>query len=148
MAASPTPDSTAADAAANDSLLHLLAVWLLVGGSLLRLGTALYQVGPAVPLTEIEAALLFETVVVAALWVAGFRPTIGAAALYFVAEQAAYIVFVLVAFGSEPEPLLDAGVHALSIAVAAAFSFTDTGREFRGWLREQAWRLLRTRAVE
>jgi hypothetical protein len=147
--AQPTRPSMDDAGHASVSLGHLLLVWVLVGASLARLGTTLHRsTAAAIPLTEVSTGLLLGTVAVAVLWATGFRPPVTDAVLYFVTEQAGYLLLAVALLGSETGPLLDAGVHALSISGAAAFSFTDTGRETRGWLREQAWRLLKTQTVD
>ncbi|MDL0139032.1 hypothetical protein PNP85_05890 [Halobacterium salinarum] len=90
--------------------------------------------------------MLFETIAVAALWVAGFRPSLRASTLYFVVEQAVYLLLALAFLGAEPGPWRAVGFHVLSIAGAALLSFTDGGRQSRRWLRHQGWRLLKRAA--
>lgn len=90
--------------------------------------------------------MLFATVAVAALWVASFRPSLRASILYFVVEQAVYLLLALAFLGAEPGPWRAAGFHVLSIAGAATLSFTDPGRRSRRWLRQGGWRLFKRAA--
>lgn len=90
--------------------------------------------------------MLFATVIVAALWVAGFRPSLQASVLYFVVEQAMYLLLALAFLGAEPGPWRAAGFHSLSIAGAGTLSFTDAGRRSRRWLRHRGWQLLKRAA--
>lgn len=132
------------------SLGHLLLVWLLVGGSLVGLGIDLHGALPVdAPPAAINAGLVFGTVAVAALWAAGFRPSLRASLLYFVLQYAAQLLlFVVVVFpGPAASPWADVAVHALSIAVAGALSFTDPGHRTLGWLRDQCWRLFESQTV-
>ena len=144
---SSTPRTQHDDPREAPSLVHLLLVWFLVGGSFVGLGIDLHHALPAdVPLTAINAGLVFGTVVVAALWVAGFRPSLRASVGYFLLQNAAQLLLLIVVV-SAVSPWTEVAVRALSIAFAGALSFTDPGRRTLGWLRDRCQRLFESQAV-
>ncbi|WP_353633916.1 hypothetical protein ABSL23_12235 [Halobacterium sp. NMX12-1] len=129
------------------SLVHLLLVWFLVGGSFVGLGIDLHgALSVDAPPAAINAGLVFGTVVVAALWVAGFRPSLRASVGYFLLQNAAQLL-LLIAVVSAASPWTEVAVRALSIAFAGALCFTDPGRRTVGWLRDQCWQLFESQAV-
>jgi len=129
------------------SLGHLLLVWVLVGPSLAGLGGALSDALPlAAPVAPVNVGLLFGTVLVAALWTAGFRPSPRASAGYFVATHT--LQFLLVAstafltptgWGLSPGPAV--ALRCVSIAIPAALAFTALGERARAAVRASGRRV-------
>lgn len=114
----------------------------------MRLGLNLYWTAlAALPITAVGAGLVFGTIVIGALWVVGFRPSLRASALYFIVEQAIYLTVALVFLGANPGLWQEAGVSLLSISGAAMFSFTDVGRRGRRRLRNRGRQLLQSMAT-
>jgi hypothetical protein len=128
---------------------HLLLVWFLVGFSLMGLGLDLHQATPVtIPVSSLNAGLLFGTVVVVSLWIAGFRPSLGASAIYFTTQLIVHLVLALILAltlpGSTSEPWVDVGLRVLSIILAATLGFTTVGRRGRDRLRQQGQRLVQS----
>jgi len=135
-----TPGSGSAEQPSR--LGHLLAVWVLVGYSLIGLGWDLYRALVQTHLVSaIGAGLLFGTVTVVALWLGGFRPSIRASATYFLSQLGIHLLLAVVSAGVTLRPWRAVAIRLLSIAIAAAFSFTAAGSRSREWLRQ------RTRSV-
>jgi hypothetical protein len=109
-----------------DSLPRLLAFWLLVGFSLFGLGWDVADaLGPVVPLSGMGAGLLFGTIVVAVLWIAGVRPPLLASLGYFLAQPllALGLSLTLPAVGVTVDGWVAVAVRAASIALAALLAF-------------------------
>lgn len=134
----------------DSSLSHLLFVWYLVGSSLFGLG---WEIADAVPISVsislMSPGLLFGTVVVALLWIAGFRPSLSASGGYFIAEMGLH--FLLVLGGSlfllsegTLSPWQEVLLRSLSIALAAALVFTSSGRRVRGFIWKHGRKLVKT----
>lgn len=126
---------------------HLLVVSVLVGFPLDGLGLALVDaLSLAAPFASLEAGLLFGTVTVAVLWIAGFRPSLRASVGFFVATHALQLLFVtgsvfLIPTASGLSPWQEVGLRTLSIAIPAALAFTPLGTGVRTALRTQGRRL-------
>jgi hypothetical protein len=121
-----TDEERAETAGRPDSLPRLLAFWLLVGFSLFGLGWDVADaLGPTVPLSGMGAGLLFGTVVVAVLWIAGVRPPLLASLGYFLAQPllALGLSLTLPALGITVEGWAAVAVRAASIALAALLAF-------------------------
>jgi peptidoglycan/LPS O-acetylase OafA/YrhL len=117
---------------------HLLLVWLLVGYSFMALGWDLTEALPvAIPLAPIDAGLVFGTLVVCALWVAGVRPSLRVSLAYFgvhaVVRVAATLLYLAIP-GTTPGPWPEIGVDLVAILVAAACCLSGLGRQFLGGL--------------
>lgn len=135
-----TPRSTVQD----PSFSHLFLVWFLVGFSLMGLGWDLYEAVPvAFPVSSMGAGLLFGTIVVVSLWIAGFYPPLWGSAMYFITQLGFHLLLVLVLLGGTLGPWQDVGLRVLSIGLAATLSFTDFGRNGRKWLRQRGRSLLK-----
>ena len=143
-----TEQSGPRDTGQDSSFGSLLLVWFLVGLSLTGLGLDLHRALPVlIPVSPVNGGLLFGTVVVVALWIAGFRPPLRASTTYFFTQLAVHLLLALAFGGATPEPWRDVGLRVLSIGAAATVSFTDVGRRARNWLRQQGWRLLQSLAA-
>ncbi len=124
----------------DSSLLHLLLVWFLVGSSFFGLGWDIADVVPvSIPLSSMEAGLLFGTVVVSLLWTAGFRPPISASGGYFIAEMGLHFLVVLGAslflLAEGPlSPWHEVVSRSLSVGLAAGLVFTTPGRRIRRYV--------------
>ncbi len=130
------------------SLGGLLLVWFLVGFSLAGLGLDLHRaLSVSIPVSPVSGGLLFGTVVVVVLWIAGFRPSLQASTAYFLTQSAVHLLLVLAIGSATAEPWRDVSIRVLSISVAAAVSFTDVGRRLRNWVRQRSWRLLQSLAA-
>ncbi|WP_135805526.1 hypothetical protein [Halorussus marinus] len=132
------------------SLFHLVFVWLLVGPSVFGLG---WDVADAVPvsgpLSSMGAGLVFGTVVVAVLWIAGFRPSLSAGGGYFIAELASHALLTLggslfVVSEGTLSPWVEVSVRSLSITLAAALVFTSSGRRIRADIWKRGRNLVKT----
>lgn len=124
------------------SFLHLLVVWLLVGGSLFSLGE---EILGFLSVSRMSAGLLFGTLVVCTLWVVGFRPSIRASVAYFILEigcSALLFLPVVTLFGAI-DPGVLAVFEATTVAVAAVVVFTPVGPAIRDVVRRWATSLLR-----
>lgn len=126
---------------------HLLLVWVFLGVSLMGLGSDLYQaMSVAFPLSSLNAGLLFGTSVVISVWVAGFRPSLGASAVYFSTQLIVHllmtVMLALAVPGSTSGPWMDVILRGLSIIFATVLAFHTIGRQGADWLRQHGQRLL------
>ncbi|WP_115862920.1 hypothetical protein [Halorussus litoreus] len=143
-------DSSSTTGKRSPSFVHLLFVWFLVGSSFSSLGWSVADAVPvAGPVSSMEAGLLFATVVVVGLWLAGFRPSISTSAGYFIAETGLHYLLILgggllLFSGGARSPWQEILLRSLSIALAAALVFTDSGRRLRGLARGLARKLVKT----
>lgn len=134
----------------SSSFTHLLLVWFLVGSSFAGLGWDLADAIPVtVPISSMGAGLLFGTVLVAFLWVAGFRPSLWASGGYFIATNGLQFLFVassslFLPFGAALSPWEVVLLRSLSIAVPAALIFTNLGRQVRDSVRKQGRKIAKT----
>jgi hypothetical protein len=136
---------------ASDSLGHLVAVWALFGLSLWPLGTTLAEVLPVtLSLSGLGTGLLFGTVVVASLWVAGVRPSIRASAGYFVTELAVRLslLFGVALFLETFPPALELGYRLVPIGVATLLVFTAVGERLRECVRRRFRAVLKVPTAE
>jgi len=131
------------------TLAHLLLIWVLVGSPVANLGTRLAgALQIQAPVSAAWVGLLFGTVVVAALWVAGVRPALTAALAYFVAAHGlAFLVVVASPFvttsGLPPSSWSGVALTGLSVAIPAALLFTPLGGRVRDVVRTRARGLAR-----
>lgn len=134
----------------NSSFSRLLLVWFLVGPSLFGLGWDLADAVPVtVPVSSMGAGLLFGTVLVAFFWVAGFRLSLSASGGYFITEMGLQYLLILCGdlflfSGSMLSPWQEVLLRGLSIALAAAFVFTNSGRRVRDFVRKSGRKLVKT----
>lgn len=134
----------------DSSLSHLFLVWFLVGSSFFGLGWDVADAVPvSVPLSLMGAGLLFGTVVVALLWIAGFRPSLSASGGYFIAEMSFHFLLVLGgnfvrSSGATAPPWQEIALRCLSIALAAALVFTRSGRHARHFLWKRGRKFVET----
>ncbi|WP_128475940.1 hypothetical protein [Halorussus pelagicus] len=132
------------------SLVHFLFVWFLVGSSFFGPGWNIADAAPvSIPISSMEVGLLFGTVVVAVLWVAGFRPSISASGGYFIAETGLHYLLILgwslfLPFEETLPVWQDVSLSSLSIALAAALVFTSTGRQARHFIWKHGRKLVKT----
>ena len=134
----------------DSSLSHLLLVWFLVGSSFFGLG---WEIADAVPvsisISSAEAGLLFGTVVVALLWIAGFRPSLSASGGYFIAEMGLHYLLILggnlfLLSEGTLSPWQEVLLRSFSIALAAGLVFTSSGRQVRDFVRKCGRKLVKT----
>lgn len=105
------------------------------------LGVALVEALPVTaPVAPVNVGLLFGTVLVAALWTGGFRPSLRASAGYFVAMHT--MQFLLVAssvFFTSPDsglsPWQVVALQCVSITILAVLAFTVLGERARATVR-------------
>ena len=115
-------------------------------------GSDLYEATPvAIPDSSLNAGLLFGTLVVASLWIVGFRPSLGASVIYFTTQLIVHLLLVLTLAltlpGSTSEPWVEVSLRTLSIILAATLGFTTIGRRGRDWFRQHGQRLVESRTA-
>lgn len=131
------------------SLGRLLVVSLLVGFSLAGLGSDLLDViSVSLPVSSMGGGLVFGAAAVSSLWVAGFRPSLGASGAYFLGQLLASLLLTgafvaVVGSGASPEPWHEVGLRGLSIGLTATLCFTGVGGRVGNWVRRRGRTLLR-----
>ncbi len=128
--------STATDPAGRGpSFARMFLVWVFVGFSLTGFFAGLLD---ALPLSTLGGGLLLGT----ALWVAGVRPSLPVAVVYFFVESSLSLILVagLVSlFGpdSGPAPWLTVAGRGLAIALSGVVVFTGVGSLLLEWVRRR-----------
>ncbi|MFC7135798.1 hypothetical protein ACFQRB_02770 [Halobaculum litoreum] len=92
--------------------------------------------------------LLLATVVVAAAWVAGVRPSIRAGAAFLVVAAGVHLVATPGLSSAGLGAWATVAGRVLAVAVATALCLTPFGGAALGWLRERARTLLRVPPAE
>jgi len=134
----------------NSSFSRLFFVWILVGSSFFGLGWDLADVVPvSIPISSMGAGLLFGTLLVALLWIAGFRPSFSASGGYFIAEMSFHFLLVLggnvaLSSGATLPPWQAVLLRSISIALAVGLIFTRSGRQVRDFVWNRGWKLVKT----
>ena len=142
--------SSSRSAKSDSSFSRLLLVWFLVGSSFFGLGWDLADAVPVtIPVSSMGAGLLFGTVLVVLLWLAGFRPSLSASGGYFIAEMGFHYLLILASnlfLLSEAtlSPWQEVRLRSLSITLAVALVFTSSGRQVRRYLRRFGRKLVKT----
>jgi len=133
----------------SSSFRRLLLVSLLVGVSLAGLGSDLLgAISVSLPVSSMGGGLVFGTVVVSSLWVAGFRPSLAASGAYFLGQLVAHLLLsgafvAVVGSGASLESWHEVGLRSLSIGLTATLCFTGVGSRVGDWVRRRGRRLLR-----
>ncbi|MUV59561.1 hypothetical protein [Halobacterium sp. CBA1126] len=137
-------DSESAAPSQSASLGRLVAFWFLVGASLAGLWLGVHDaLAVRLPVSSPTAAFAFSVVAAAALWTAGFRPSVRESAVYFLTHLAAHLLLVIAIAGPTPNPWTATGLRVASVLCAATLGFASVGRQARQRLREAGRRLLR-----